>query len=145
MPSATPFSLAIKAILLWVAVMLPTLITLVTRDYTVNIILLTVMFPIMLAFLVNMDKSPFIVKTSVIGVASMITFFVMYIIAKFVPKIQTALQDPGQNRGTTITIILLIAGIYSVAMGTAGYFLPMFPIQAMPGNMLGGNMRMPTY
>jgi hypothetical protein len=144
MPSATPFSLAIKAIFLWVAVMLPTLITLVTRDYTVNIILLTVMFPIMLAFLINMDKSPFIVKTSVIGVASMITFFVMYIIAKFVPKIQTALQDPGQNRATTITIILLIAGIYSVAMGTAGYFLPMFPIQALPGNMMG-NMRLPTY
>jgi hypothetical protein len=134
----------LKAIALWIIVMLPTLLTLVTKDYTINIILLTVAFPIMLAFLINMDKSPFIVKTSVIGMASAITFFVMYIVSKLVPKVRTALQDPGQNRATTITIILLIAGVYSVAMGISGYFLPMFPIQMnLPANM---NMRsLPTY
>jgi hypothetical protein len=65
MPSSTPTGLMLKAIALWVMVMLPTLLTLVTKDYTINIILLTVAFPIMLAFLINMDKSPFIVKTSV--------------------------------------------------------------------------------
>ncbi len=144
MPSSTPTGLMLKAIALWIIVMLPTLLTLVTKDYTINIILLTVAFPIMLAFLINMDKSPFIVKTSVIGMASAITFFVMYIVSKLVPKVRTALQDPGQNRATTITIILLIAGVYSVAMGISGYFLPMFPIQMnLPANM---NMRsLPTY
>jgi hypothetical protein len=139
MPSSTPFSLAFKAIFLWVAVMLPTLISLVTKDYTINIIMLTVLFPIMLAFLVNMKQSPFIVKTSVIGVASMITFFTMYLISKFVPKIKDALQDPGQNRATTITIIILIAVVYSVAMGISGYFLPMYPIQEVNYG------RIPTY
>ena len=124
MPSSTPFSLMIKAIFLWVAVMMPTLLTLVTKDYTINIILLTVAFPIMLAFLINMDKSPFIVKTSVIGMASAITFFIMYIISKLFPKIRDALQDPGKNRMTTITIILLIAGVYSTAMGTGQPFKP---------------------
>lgn len=144
MPSSTPIGLMLKAIALWVIVMLPTLLTLVTKDYTINIILLTVAFPIMLAFLINMDKSPFIVKTSVIGMASAITFFVMYIISKFVPRVRTALQDPGQNRSTTITIIILIAGVYSIAMGVSGYFLPMFPVQMnLPSNM---NMRpLPTY
>jgi hypothetical protein len=134
----------IKAIALWIMVMMPALITLVTKDYTINIILLTVAFPIMLAFLMNMDNSPFIVKTSVIGMASAITFFVMYIISKLFPKIREALQDPGKNRMTTITIIVLIAGVYSTAMGVSGYFLPMFPIVAAagPGPM---NMRLPTY
>ena len=122
---ATPFSYMIKAIFLWVAVMMPTLITLVTRDYTVNIILLTVMFPIMLAFLINMKNSPFFVKTSVIGLASMITFFVLYIISKFVPSIQDAMENPGENRGTTLTIIILIGSVYSIAMGISGTFLPM--------------------
>ena len=131
MPSATPISLMFKAIALWVMVMLPTLLTLVTKDYTINIVLLTVAFPIMLAFLMNMDSSPFIVKTSVIGMASAITFFVMYIISKIFPKIRDALQDPGQNRATTITIILLVAGVYSTAMGVSGYFLPKFPFQAV--------------
>jgi hypothetical protein len=56
MPSSTPTGLMLKAIALWVMVMLPTLLTLVTKDYTINIILLTVAFPIMLAFLINMDK-----------------------------------------------------------------------------------------
>lgn len=122
---ATPFSYMIKAIFLWIAVMMPTLITLVTRDYTVNIILLTVMFPIMLAFLMNMKNSPFFVKTSVIGVSSMITFFILYIIAKFVPSIQDAMENPGENRKTTITIIVLIGSIYAIAMGVSGTFLPM--------------------
>jgi hypothetical protein len=147
MPSSTPTGLMLKAIALWVMVMLPTLLTLVTKDYTINIILLTVAFPIMLAFLINMDKSPFIVKTSVIGMASAITFFVMYLISKFVPRVKSALQDPGQNRGTTITIILLIASIYSISMGISGYFLPMFPIQMnMPANMrMNLGPQMPTY
>jgi hypothetical protein len=132
---ATPFSYMIKAIVLWIAVMMPTLITLVTRDYTVNIILLTVMFPIMLAFLMNMKNSPFFVKTSVIGLASMITFFVLYIIAKFVPSIQDAMENPGENRQTTVTIIILIGSIYAIAMGISGTFLPMAnfaPVMAAP-------------
>jgi hypothetical protein len=144
MPSSTPIGLMFKAIALWVMVMLPTLLTLVTKDYTINIILLTVAFPIMLAFLINMDNSPFIVKTSVIGMASAITFFVMYIISKFVPRVKSALQDPGQNRVTTITIILLIASIYSISMGISGYFLPMFPIQ-MNMNMNAVRPQLPTY
>ena len=144
MPSSTPFSLMIKAIFLWIAVMMPTLLTLVTKDYTINIILLTVAFPIMLAFLINMDKSPFIVKTSVIGMASAITFFVMYVISKLFPKIRDALQDPGKNRMTTITIILLIAGVYSAAMGTAGYFLPMFPLTSTSYSNMN-YMKPPTY
>ena len=144
MPSSTPFSLMIKAIFLWVAVMMPTLLTLVTKDYTINIILLTVAFPIMLAFLINMDKSPFIVKTSVIGAASAMTFFIMYIISKIFPKIRDALQDPGKNRMTTITIILLIAGVYSAAMGTAGYFLPMFPLTSTSYSNMN-YMKAPTY
>lgn len=143
MPSATPISLMFKAIALWVMVMLPTLLTLVTKDYTINIVLLTVAFPIMLAFLINMDSSPFIVKTSVIGMASAITFFIMYIISKIFPKIRDALQDPGQNRATTITIILLVAGVYSAAMGVSGYFLPMFPFQAV--NMPPPVLNNPTY
>ena len=143
MPSATPFGLALKAIFLWVAVMLPTLLTLVTRDYTINIILLTVAFPIMLAFLVNMNKSPFIVKTSVIGLASAMTFFTMYLISKLVPRVQKALTDPGENRMTTITIILLIAGVYTVSMGISGYFLPMFPLTASAANGAYLNMPMP--
>ena len=128
MPSSTPVSLMLKAIALWNLVMMPTLLTLVTKDYTINIVLLTVAFPIMLAFLINMNQSPFIVKTSVIGMASAITFFCMYIISKIFPKIRDALTDPGKNRMTTVTIILLIAGIYSSAMGVSGYFLPMFKL-----------------
>jgi len=123
--AATPYGYMFKAILFWVLIMLPTLLTLVTRDYTINIILLTVMFPIMLAFLINMKNSPFFVKTSVIGVASMITFFVMYIISMFFPKVKAALQDPGASQGTTILLIILIATFYSLSMFAAGSFLPM--------------------
>lgn len=128
MPSSTPFNLMFPAIFLWIAVMLPTLLTLVTRDFTVNMILLTVAFPIMLAFLINMNQSPFIVKTSVIGLASAITFFSVYLISKIFPKIQAGFSDPGSSRMTTVTIIILIAGIYSVSMFGAGYFLPMYPL-----------------
>ena len=79
MPGATETGMMFKAIALWILVMLPTLLTLVTNDFTINIILLTVMFPIILSFLTNMNGSPFIVKTSVIGVASAMTFFILYI------------------------------------------------------------------
>lgn len=145
MPSSTPISLMLKAIALWVIVMLPTLLTLVTKDYTINIILLTVAFPIMLAFLMNMNSSPFIVKTSVIGMASAITFFLMYVISKIFPSIRDALQDPGKNRSTTITIIILIASVYSLSMGFSGYFLPMFPIQANVPVNRGYNTSLPTF
>lgn len=134
----TPFGLMAKAIFFWVAIMLPSLLTLVTRDFTINIILLSVAFPIMLAFLTNMDSSPFIVKTSVIGLSSAMTFFVLYMISKFFPKIKDGLSNPGQNRTTTVTIIILISSIYAISMGVSGYFLPMF---SMEQNM---NMNLPS-
>jgi len=124
--TATPLTLMAKAIFFWIIVMLPTLLTLVTRDFTINIILLAVAFPIMLAFLTNMNSSPFIVKTSIIGLSSAMTFFVLYAFSKLFPKIQDGLSNPGQNRTTTVTIILLIASVYAISMGISGYFLPMF-------------------
>ena len=131
MPGATDTGMMFKGIALWIMVMLPTLLTLVTKDFTINIILLTVMFPIILSFLTNMEGSPFIVKTSVIGVASAVTFFVLYVLSMLVPKIKDGLSDPGSNRSTTILIIVLIASVYGISMGTAGYFLPMYPVTEM--------------
>ena len=131
MPGATETGMMFKAIALWILVMLPTLLTLVTNDFTINIILLTVMFPIILSFLTNMNGSPFIVKTSVIGVASAMTFFILYILSMLIPKIKAGLSDPGSNRSTTIIIIVLIASVYGISMGAAGYFLPMFPMPEM--------------
>ena len=139
---ATPISFMLKAIPVWILVMLPTLITLVTRDYTINIILLTVLFPIMLAFLVNMSGSPLIVKTSVIGLASAMTFFTMYLISSFFPTIKGALTDPGKNQKTTIILIVMISAIYALSMGVSGYFLPMANFEPMnmgaPPPMNGG-------
>ena len=138
---ATPISFMLKAIPVWILVMLPTLITLVTKDYTINIILLTVLFPIMLAFLVNMAGSPLVVKTSVIGLSSAITFFVMYIISSLFPKIKQALKDPGKNQSTTITLIVTISVVYAIAMGFSGYFLPMAEFRSV-NNMGGAPPRM---
>jgi hypothetical protein len=132
---ATPVSFMLKAIPVWILIMLPTLITLVTKDYTINIILLTVLFPIMLAFLVNMAGSPLIVKTSVIGVSSAITFFVMYIVSSLFPRIKDALKDPGKNQGTTITLIVTISVVYAIAMAIAGNFLPMANFLPANGSM----------
>lgn len=131
MPGATDTGMMFKGIALWILVMLPTLLTLITRDFTINIILLTVMFPIILSFLTNMDGSPFIVKTSVIGLASAMTFFVLYLVSMLVPKIKDGLTDPGSNRTTTIIIIVVIAGVYGISMGLSGYFLPMYPMAEM--------------
>jgi hypothetical protein len=133
---ATPVSFMLKAIPVWILVMLPTLITLVTKDYTINIILLTVLFPIMLAFLVNMAGSPLVVKTSVIGLSSAITFFVMYIISSIFPRIKEALKDPGKNQSTTITLIVTISVVYAIAMGISGNFLPMAEFRSV--NNMGG-------
>jgi hypothetical protein len=130
---ATPISFMLKAIPVWILVMLPTLITLVTRDYTINLILLTVLFPIMLAFLVNMSGSPLVVKTSVIGVSSAITFFTLYLISSLFPKIKSALANPGSNQTTTITLIVAISVVYAISMGIAGNFLPMANFVPMNG------------
>jgi hypothetical protein len=89
----------------------------------------------MLAFLVNMSGSPLIVKTSVIGMSSAITFFTMYIISALFPKIKNALKDPGKNQGTTITLIVTISVVYAIAMGISGSFLPMatfLPTNGLP-------------
>ena len=145
---ATPVSFMLKAIPVWVLIMLPTLITLVTKDYTINIILLTVLFPIMLAFLVNMTGSPLVVKTSVIGLSSAITFFVMYIISSLFPRIKDALKDPGKNQTTTITLIVTISVVYAIAMAISGNFIPMANFVAMNGSsppMNGGYNRPPIY
>jgi hypothetical protein len=137
---ATPISFMLKAIPVWILVMLPTLITLVTRDYTINLILLTVLFPIMLAFLVNMSGSPLVVKTSVIGVSSAMTFFVLYLISSLFPKIKSALTNPGSNQTTTITLIVAISVVYAISMGIAGSFLPM--ANFVPMNNVGGGAPM---
>jgi hypothetical protein len=135
---ATPTFFMLKAIPVWILVMLPTLITLVTRDYTINIILLTVLFPIMLAFLINMAGSPLAVKTSVIGLSSAITFFVLYIISSIFPKIKEALTNPGSNQTTTITLIVTIAVVYAIAMGISGNFIPMANFVPANGSGMGG-------
>ena len=130
MPSSTDTGLMFKAIGLWILVMLPSLLAFITSDFTINIILITVVFPIMLSFLTNMNGSPFIVKTSTIGVASALAFFILYILSKIFPTIQNglSLSNPGASKGTTIGIIVLIASVYGISMGVSGYFLPMLPM-----------------
>ncbi len=117
-----------KGVALWIMTMLPTLLTLVTRDFTINIILLVVLFPIMLSYLSKMGT--FQIKTAVIGIAAAITFFVLYIISKAFPKIQNAMANPGENRTTTIIVIVLISSIFALAMGGASMFVPMYDIEA---------------
>ena len=117
-----------KGVALWVMTMLPTLLTLVTRDFTINIILLVVLFPIMLSYLSKMGT--FQIKTAVIGIASAITFFALYLISKAFPTIQSAMANPGENRTTTIIVIVLISSIFAVAMGGASTFVPMYDIEA---------------
>ena len=130
MPSSTDTGMLLKAIGLWILVMLPSLLAFITSDFTINIVLITVLFPIMLSFLTNMNGSPFIVKTSVIGVASAMAFFILYILSKLIPSIKTglSLSDPGASKAKTIGIIVLIASVYGISMGISGYFLPMFPM-----------------
>jgi len=137
MAPKTPTGDLFKGVFLWLMLMMPTLITLVTRDFVINMVLLTVAFPIMLAFLVNMKDSPIMMKTSVVGVSSAITFFVLYILSRFFPRIQEGIKDPGKNRSTTIYVILLIAGFYGLSMTLTGYFLlPMYEYDVSSGAVI---------
>ena len=137
MAPKTPTGDLLKGTFLWLMLMMPTLVTLVTRDFVINMVLLTVAFPIMLAFLVNMKDSPIMMKTSVVGVASAITFFMLYVLSKFFPRIQDGIQDPGKNRSTTIYVILLIAGFYGLSMTLTGYFLlPMYEYDVSTGAVI---------
>ena len=133
MPGETDGLMMAKAIGLWILVMLPSLLAFITSDFTINIVLITVIFPIMLSFLTNMEGSPFIVKTSTIGVASALAFFILYILSKIFPTIEKglSLSDPGATKTKTIGIIVLIATVYGISMGISGFFLPMFPMMMM--------------
>ena len=122
---------------MWVATMLPTLLTLVTRDFTINIILLVVLFPLMLSFFSKMAAFTS-VKTSVLGISAMITFFVLYIISKFEPKVQAGMTNPGENRNTSIMIISIIVTVFTSAMFVTSTWVPMYDIVNNAG--AGSNM-----
>jgi len=129
MVAAIPASYVAKGTALWIMTMLPTLLTLVTRDFTVNIILLVVAFPIMLSYLSKMAIFASI-KTSVIAVAAAATFFILYTVSKLVPRVQEGMQNPGENRKTTLMIIALITTVFAASMAGAAYVIPMYPIVA---------------
>jgi hypothetical protein len=127
MVAAIPTSYVLKGIALWVTTMLPTLLTLVTRDFTVNIILLVVVFPLMLSYFSKMAIFASI-KTSVVAVAAGATFFILYLISKFTPSVQSAMAEPGENRGSTFLIIGLITLFFSLSMGLTSLALPMYDV-----------------
>ena len=127
MVAAIPTSYVLKGIALWVATMLPTLLTLVTRDFTINIILLVVVFPLMLSYFSKMAIFASI-KTSVVGIAAMSTFFILYLISKFVPSVQDAMKEPGENRGSTVLIMSLITVFFALTMGIASTVVPMYAV-----------------
>ena len=127
MVAAIPTSYVAKGIALWVATMLPTLVTLVTRDFTINIILLVVLFPLMLSYFSKMAIFASI-KTSVVAIAAASTFFIIYGISKFVPRVKDGMADPGANRTTTFIIMILIATVFAASMGIASTMIPMYAV-----------------
>ena len=139
MVAAIPASYVAKGTALWIATMLPTLLTLVTRDFTINIILLVVLFPIMLSYLSKMAIFASI-RTPVIAIAASLTFFVLYLVSKTVPRVQEGMKNPGENRTTTIMVISLIATIFAASMAGAAYVVPMYPIVANATNGLVNNI-----
>jgi hypothetical protein len=68
------------------------------------------------------------IKTSVVGISAAATFFILYTISKFVPTVQKGMEDPGQNRKTTIIIMVLIASVFAASMGIASTIVPMYSI-----------------
>ena len=139
MVAAIPMSYVLKGTALWISTMLPTLLTLVTRDFTVNIILLVVIFPIMLSYLSKMAIFASI-KTPIIGIAAAITFFFLYVLSKMNKKVQDAMGDPGQNRSTTIMVISLIVTVFSVSMIGVSNMVPMYPIVANTSRNFANNI-----
>ena len=127
MVAAIPMSYVLKGTALWISTMLPTLLTLVTRDFTVNIILLVVIFPLMLSYFSKMAIFASI-KTSVIGIAAGATFFIIYGISLTFPKVQSAMSEPGQNRPTTFMVMSLIATVFAISMGVASMAVPMYTV-----------------
>ena len=137
MVASIPTSYVAKGIALWVATMLPTLLTLVTRDFTINIILLVVVFPIMLSYFSKMAVFASI-KTSIIGIAAAATFFILYIISKLSPRVKEGMTDPGANRTTTIMIITLIATVFAASMGAASTMVPMYAVVSNTASAAAG-------
>ena len=138
MVAAIPASYVAKGVALWIATMLPTLLTLVTRDFTINIILLVVLFPLMLSYFSKMAVFASI-KTSVIGVSAAATFFILYIISKFVPKVQEGMANPGANRTTTVLVIILIASVFAASMGITSTMIPMYSVVNNAGAAAAAN------
>jgi len=127
MVAAIPGSYVAKGIALWIATMLPTLMTLVTHNFTINIILLVVIFPLMLSYFSKMAIFASI-KTSVIGIAAGATFFIIYGISLAFPRVQDAMSEPGQNRPTTFMVMSLIATVFAISMGVASMAVPMYTV-----------------
>ncbi len=127
MVAAIPGSYVAKGIAMWIATMLPTLMTLVTHNFTINIILLVVIFPLMLSYFSKMAIFASI-KTSVIGIAAGATFFIIYGLSLAFPKVQSAMSDPGQNRLTTFMVMALIATVFAASMGAASAMVPMYTV-----------------
>lgn len=127
MVAAIPGSYVAKGIAMWIATMLPTLMTLVTHNFTINIILLVVIFPLMLSYFSKMAIFASI-KTSVIGIAAGATFFIIYGLSLAFPKVQSAMSEPGQNRLTTFMVMALIATVFAASMGVASMAVPMYTV-----------------
>jgi hypothetical protein len=68
------------------------------------------------------------IKTSVVAVAAGATFFILYLISKFTPSVQSAMAEPGENRGSTFLIIGLITLFFSLSMGLTSLALPMYDV-----------------
>lgn len=127
MVASIPTSEVAKGVGLWILTMLPTLLTFVTRDFTINIILLVVITPLMISFFSKMGQFSSI-KTSIIGIASLITFFILYAISKAQPKFQEGIANPGENRNTSALILVAIITSFTISMFGAAAMFPMYNV-----------------
>jgi len=107
----TPYSVLGQAIMAWVIVFSMLAVPQFSRDYTINLIWMTLIAPNFLRF--SVGKFPRLaVDRGFFFTATAISFAMIYIINQFSPDTREAMQDPNDPSSKKWKLISLLLGTF---------------------------------
>ena len=107
----TPYSVLGQAIMAWVIVFSMLAVPQFSRDYTINLIWMTLIVPNLLRF--SIGKFPRLaVDRGFFFAATAISFAMIYIINQFSPDTREAMQDPNAPSSKKWKLISLLLGTF---------------------------------
>lgn len=107
----TPYSVLGQAVMAWVIVFSMLAVPQFSRDYTINLIWMTLIVPNLLRF--SIGKFPRLaVDRGFFFAATAISFAMIYIINQFSPDTREAMQDPNAPSSKKWKLISLLLGTF---------------------------------